>query len=196
MCIRDRFLPKGIGILFDIPARRKLALSVLGSIVLSLIDTLGVLATLPLFQLLAGVPSDQAAMGALSRATGITEPSRLALVNCLVIVVLFSSKSFLSYYFRRWQARLIAGLQADSAADLLRRFLDAPYAFHLERNSPQLLQMINSVVGMGYGYVGAWMSLMVDAFNLVMLLAALLVFAPLPAIGAVPYFAITSAVVL
>ena len=91
-----RFLPKGIGILFDIPARRKLALSVLGSIVLSLIDTLGVLATLPLFQLLAGVPSDQAAMGALSRATGITEPSRLALVNCLVIVVLFSSKSFLS----------------------------------------------------------------------------------------------------
>ena len=55
--------PDGMGELIAPETRRKLALSLVGSVLISLLDMLGVLAMLPMMQLVAGAPVDAGALG-------------------------------------------------------------------------------------------------------------------------------------
>lgn len=189
-----RWVPPGVGVIFSPAYRRGMIWSVLGSIGLSLLDTLGVLATLPLLQLLTGVSVDTGPSGVMMRLFGLSSRVSLAWVIASIVVVLFTSKSIISYFFRKWQGRFVQRMQAETATVLLRRFLDAPYSFHLSRTPAELLQTVNATVGMAFGYVAAWTAIVVDGFNLAMILGTLLVISPIPAFGAVLFFGVAAVV--
>ena len=64
-------VPPGTGELVDHATRRRLLSSIGGSVVLSLLDTLGVLAMLPMMQYITAQDRDAGALGAVSRARAI-----------------------------------------------------------------------------------------------------------------------------
>ncbi len=181
-------LPPGLGALFSPSTKRRLALAGVGSVGLSLLDTIGVLATLPLFQVVAGVPVDQGALGRLSSATGVTDPERLVLIVCVFVVGVFVTKSVLAFFFRRWQVHFLADQQARTSADVLRRYLSAPYAFHLQRTPADLLRTVNDGIAMTYTGIIAGLQVLIEMSNIVFVMGALVLVAPWPALFTLVYF--------
>lgn len=184
-----RGVPPGLGALFSPSTRRRLALAAVGSVGLSLLDTIGVLATLPLFQVVAGVPVDEGALGTISRVTGVTGQQRLVLLVCGFVIAVFVTKSVLAFLFRRWQVHFLADQQAVTSASVLRRYLSAPYAFHLRRTPAELLRTVNDGIAMTYTGVVAGLQVLVELSNIVFVMAALVVVAPWPALFTLVYFA-------
>ena len=85
----------------------RLGVALLGSVTMSLLDTLGVAALVPLVQLATSDSRDTGAIGYLSRAMG-GNPSdaQLAVVIAVFMVTAFVLKGILGITLRRWQARL------------------------------------------------------------------------------------------
>jgi ABC-type multidrug transport system fused ATPase/permease subunit len=181
-------LPEGLGALFSHQTRRRLALAGVGAVGLSLLDTIGVLATLPLFQVVAGVPVEEGALGTVGDVLGVSDPQRLVLLLCLFIVVVFVTKSVLAFLFRRWQVHFLADQQSVTSADILRRYLSAPYAFHLMRTPAELLRTVNEGVGMTYSGVVACLQVLIEVCNIVFVMGALVIVAPWPALFTLVYF--------
>lgn len=181
-------LPPGLGALFSPSTRRRLALAGVGSVGLSLLDTIGVLATLPLFQMVAGVPVDEGALGRVSTVTGVTDPERLVLLVCVFVIAVFVTKSVLAFFFRRWQVHFLADQQARTSADMLRRYLSAPYAFHLQRTPAELLRTVNDGIAMTYTGVIAALQVLIELSNIVFVMGALVLVAPGPALFTLVYF--------
>ncbi|MFQ6173034.1 ABC transporter ATP-binding protein [Oryzobacter sp. R7] len=181
-------MPPGLGALFSPSTRRRLALAAAGSVGLSLLDTIGVLATLPLFQVVAGVPVDEGALGTVSRVTGVTGQRSLVLLVCGFVIAVFVTKSVLAFLFRRWQVHFLADQQAVTSASVLRRYLSAPYAFHLRRTPAELLRTVNDGIAMTYTGVVAGLQVLVELSNIVFVMAALVVVAPWPALFTLVYF--------
>jgi ABC-type multidrug transport system fused ATPase/permease subunit len=174
-------LPEGLGALFSPSTRRRLVLAGLGAVGLSLLDTIGVLAT---------VPADQGALGWVSDTLGTTDTQRLVLVVCLFIVAVFVTKSVLAFLFRRWQVHFLADQQAVTSADILRRYLSVPYAFHLRRTPAELLRTVNDGIAMTYSGVTAAVQVVVEACNITFVMVALVVVAKWPALFTLVYFVV------
>ncbi|HET6967492.1 MAG TPA: ABC transporter ATP-binding protein, partial [Ornithinibacter sp.] len=183
-------LPEGLGALFSPSTRRRLALAGVGAVGLSLLDTIGVLATLPLFQVVAGVPPEEGALGTVGDVLGVTDSQRLVLLVCLFIVLVFVTKSVLAFLFRRWQVHFLADQQSVTSADILRRYLSAPYSFHLQRTPAELLRTVNEGVGMTYSGVVAGLQVLIELCNIVFVMGALVIVAPWPALFTLVYFVV------
>lgn len=79
----------------------------------------------------------------LMTALGATTPERLVLVGAAVLLALFALKNVYLAVQSWVSARYVHGVQIAIAQRLLRRYLHAPYAFHLQRNSAELLRNSN-----------------------------------------------------
>src|SRR6187551_3714830 len=78
------------------------ATTVAASIILALLDMLGVAAMIPLTQLLAGVGTDSGALGVIADIVGTDDPGTLIPIVASAIAVLFVGKSALALLFRWW----------------------------------------------------------------------------------------------
>ena len=58
--------------------------------------------------------------------------------RCVFVIAVFVTKSVLAFFFRRWQVHFLSDQQARTSASVLRRYLSAPYAFHLQRTPAEL----------------------------------------------------------
>lgn len=180
-------IPAGVGVLFPPAVRTKLKISLAISLGLSVLDMLGIVAMLPLLQVVTG--STTGPVGFLQRRSGIDDQNTLILVICAVVVGVFLVKSVAGIYFRLWQTRFLQRQQAELSTDLFQRYLDAPYAFHLRRNPADLLYVVGGAVPMGYGSIMAILATITEATNLVVISISLLIISPLPALGVILFFA-------
>ena len=73
-------IPAGISVLFSPETRRRLALCVVGSVVAAGLEIIGVVAVVPLMQLLTGAPTDSGVLGRLSDLFGNPPDDRLAVI--------------------------------------------------------------------------------------------------------------------
>lgn len=178
----------GLGALFSPSTKRRLVLAGAGAVALSALDMVGVLATLPLFQLVAGVPPDEGSLARVSELLGVTDTEQMVLYICLFIVAVFVTKSVLAFFFRRWQLHFLADQQAQTSASVLRRYLSAPFAFHLQRTPAELLRTVNDGIAMSYTGVTAALQVVIESFNVAFVMAGLAVIAPWPAAFTLVYF--------
>jgi ABC-type multidrug transport system fused ATPase/permease subunit len=72
---------------------------------------------------------------------------QLVIGGMLALVGLYAVKSSFLGFLAWWQARFVFGLQADLSQRLFAGYLRQPYAFHLQRNSAQLIRNAIGQVG-------------------------------------------------
>lgn len=183
-------IPAGVGILFSAEARKRLKLSLLGSVMVALLDLAGVVAMVPLLQLLSGYERDTGALGAIVGVLGDeASDQQVVLVLGSLIVCAFLAKAVATIIFRRWQLGFVAEEEGRTASRLLEGYLNAPYALHLRRNSSDLLRMLGEGTSQTYSAtVSGALGLLADVVTAVILASVLLVAAPLPALLAITFF--------
>ncbi len=185
-------VPSGFGLLFTGPTRRRLVLAFVGSAVAALAEAGGVLAILPLMQVLTGTDGDSKMVQWISDVTG--DPSRERLIAYLGALVFgaFLAKDLFTIAFRWWMLGFVYQQDAETSERLLRHYLAAPYREHLRRNSAELIRTMNDAVSQVYAqFVVGLISAVTEALTMLAILVSLFILMPLPATGIAVYFAIT-----
>ena len=188
-------IPAGISVLFSPETRRRLALCVLGSVVAAGLEIIGVVAVVPLMQLLTGAPTDTGVLGRLSAFFGDPPTDQLAVIIAVIVFSAFVLKALFSLAFRWWMAGFLSVQEAQTSTAMLRRYLAAPYWVHLQRHSQEFARTMTQSVDQTYQLVVAGaITAMTEAAAVVALVVVLLVLNPLPAIAAVLYFVVAGVV--
>lgn len=181
-------LPPGTGELIDLETRRRLLLSIGGAVVLSLLDTLGVLAMLPMMQYITAQDLDSGALGAVNAV--LDQPSEGVLVAALaaLIVGAFVLKDVFSILFRWWQLTFMAKNQVDIQARILEGYLVGPYAWHLTKNTSDKLWTVQNAVSIGFsGGIGAVMGAITEMLTISFIFISLMFISPAATAGAIVY---------
>ena len=181
-------VPPGTGELIDLETRRRLLISIGGAVVLSLLDTLGVLAMLPMMQYITAQDPDAGALGVVNDLLG--QPSEGVLVAALagLIVGAFVLKDVFSILFRWWQLTFMARNQVAIQARILEGYLVGPYAWHLTKNTSDKLWTVQSAVGIGFaGGIGAMLGVVTEILTITFIFISLLFISPMATAGAIIY---------
>lgn len=183
------YLPPGSGVLFSSRTRRRLVLVLLGSIVLSGVEILGMFLLLSLMQHLA---TDKAELGSadgwLPGGQALTEQQVLLVLGAAVLVV-FTAKTVLGMAFRRWVLGYIGQLQADTAQRLLAGYMHGPYQRVVTHNTAYFIRTMYDGTASVYGLVvGPMIQSAVEIFTVAALLLFLFVVMPVPALVALVFF--------
>ena len=183
--------PPGTGALLTPATRRRLVLSLVGSVLLSVLDMLGVLAMLPMMQFVSGAPRDAGALGVVNDWLGNPSESTLIAMLALFIVGAFATKDVIAIYFRIWQLHFMAEQEVRTSVRLLRGYLVGPYAWHLVRNTGDKLWTVDYAVTIGFATgIASALSLASEVFTIVLIFAGLLFVAPGPSLLALAYFGV------
>jgi len=186
-------VPPGISVLFSPATRRRLALSVAGSVLVATLEIVGVAALLPLMQLVTGVSSRSGALGWVWAHTGRPADDRLAVYVALLVFSAFVLKALVTIVFRWWMLGFISSQESESAVLLLRRYLRAPYWMHLQRNSADLVRTMNDAVNQTYSLVVAGLiGTFTEGLTVLAIGGVLLVARPVPAVLAFAYFGVAA----
>lgn len=150
-----------------------------------LLETLGVGMVIPVLAFLSQdnpierYPQLQPALSLIGNPTG----HELIVGVMLAMVLLYTIKALFLAFINWRQARFVFRLQANLAQRLFTGYLHQPYAFHLQRNSSQLIQTITSETAQfARGAMLPGMLLLTEALVLVGICTLLLVIEPLGAL--------------
>lgn len=126
--------------LLGVAERRRIQLAVAGSVLLGLLDALGVGLVLPLVQIALSDVSDGGSgpASALHRLSGIEDPGTLAACLAAAVVAVFVAKGVVAVMLLRGNIRTALDAEYRMADRLVRGYLAAPLRFHLERNSAEV----------------------------------------------------------
>lgn len=188
--------PPGTGELIDEPTRARLAISLVMSAVLAVLDMAGVVAMLPLMQYVTGQSVDSGALGYVNSALG--EPSLRVLVASLGLLIFgaFIVKDVATLFMRRWQLKFMARQQVELSTALLEGYLTGPYWWHLRQNTADKLWTVHGAVGLGYvGGISSALAALTEILTIVFIFGSLLVLAPYVALAAAVYFGLAAWVV-
>lgn len=178
--------------------RGPLVLLTSASVVTALLDTLGVLAMLPLMQLLT---TPQALPEVVSTyvvpLVGTEDRKSLLLAIALFVGLMFILKNVLMVGLRWWSLGVIKRASAAAQTELLQRYVHASYASHRQRSKAQIIQTVNgSVPGAFSSVVLGFVSIAADAFTVLLLLATLVALTPIASVLAVVLFGGTALVMV
>lgn len=121
--------------------RRRLRVSSAGAALLAVLDAVGVALVLPLVQLVTTLDDPgplPSPANLLADFLGTTTRSSTAVVLAVAVLIAFASKSAAAVVLLRYSTNTCLAAEADMADRLMRRYLAAPLAFHLRRNSAEL----------------------------------------------------------
>ncbi|PRY63198.1 ABC-type bacteriocin/lantibiotic exporter with double-glycine peptidase domain [Knoellia remsis] len=188
--------PEGTGELVSPATRRKLVISIGLSVVLSLLDTLGVLAMVPMMQYVTGQDHDSGALGYINRFLGEPGDRQLVLAVSLLIVGAFVVKDVAALLVRRWQLRFMAAEQISTATRLLEGYLRGPFAWHLRTNTGDKLWTVQGATAAGYsGGLSSALSAITEVFTISFIFISLLFISPVAALAALAYLGLAGFVV-
>ena len=181
----------------DPGTRRRLKIAVAGLLVVSLFEMLGLVLLLPLMQMFAGASIHSGALGRLSDFFG--DPSRggLAVILASIVFGAFLVKGIFTLFFRWWVIGFLNVQAAHTSEGLFSRYLKAPYAMHLRRNSSDLIRTIQNAVLQTYmSTVIGLLTVVSEGTTILAVTAVLIVLRPIPALGVVCYFILVGFVFL
>ena len=184
-------------LLFSPGTRRRLKLSLLGSIGIAIADTLGVVLVLPLMELIAGQKTDTGFLGHVSSLFGDPSKGTLALILGGIVLAAFLVKDLATIAFRWWLFGFIFLQEAETSAKLLKRFLDTDFAAIKQRSSARVIRSINDSNSQTYGgVVMNTLSIITQGANVLGIVIVLLIVKPIPAVLAALYFGVASMIIV
>jgi ABC-type multidrug transport system fused ATPase/permease subunit len=161
----------------------------MGSISVSFLEVIGLLAIVPLVQLLSSTDDTTGLLARMEEWFGYPSRSRLALILSLFVMGSFIAKAVFVVIFRWWANGYIFGQEARTTTDLLDRYMRAPYWIHLERNSAEFLRTLMDSIAQAYsGFVMGTVNFLTEAVVATAIVVVLIVIQPVAAIAAGLYF--------
>lgn len=183
------YLPPGSGVLFSPRTRRRLVWVLVGSVVLSGIEMVGMFLLLLLMQQLTTQKADLGLVALMLRPLGDLSGQQLLAVLSVAVLLVFSLKTGLGMAFRRWVLGYVGAQQAETAHRLLAGYLSGPYQRVVSKNTAYFIRTMYDGASSVYGQVVAPMiQSAVELFTVVALLVFLLVVMPIPALVAFSFF--------
>ncbi|WP_438853478.1 ABC transporter ATP-binding protein [Agromyces sp. M3QZ16-3] len=164
------------------------ASTVMASLVLAALDTLGVAAMVPLTQLIGGADTQSGALAVISDIFGTSEPTVLIPIVAATVAVLFVVKSVASLIFRWWLLGRTTRVSADAASALLRGYVLAPYAAHRARRLREIYRSVNDAVTQATSVLLAVVSICTDLAVLIAITVVLAITDPVVTIVTVAVF--------
>lgn len=177
--------------MLDASTQRRLKLAVVGLLAISVFEMLGLVLLLPLMQMFAGADSDTGALGAVSDFFGNPDESTLAVILAGIVFGAFLTKGLFTLFFRWWMIGFLNTQSARTATELFRRYLCAPYALHLRRNSADLVRTVQE--GINHTFMSTVIGILtiVSEGTTILAVATVLgVLRPIPTVGMILYFVI------
>lgn len=156
----------------------------------SLLDLLAVAAMLPLTQLLASPDSLPAVVERLLvPVLGTGDRRTVLLVLALLVAAAFVVKNLSVIAIRWWSLGVTNAASAAAQAELLRRYMAAPYVDHRRRSRGRIMQALSGVIPAAFtGVMLGYITVVVHGLTVLLLAATLLVVAPLASLAAVAAF--------
>lgn len=186
-------LLKSLWGLLEPGARRRLELATAGSLLIALLEVVGVALIVPLTQLLTDPHNRSGLLRRIADALGDPSQGTLTIALAGIIFAMFLIKGICTLSIRWWTLGFIELHSAHRADELFRRYLYSPYAFHLKHNSAELLRTLNAGVSTAYSsVVSAMMVLITEGMTVLAIGMVLLVARPVPALAAMVYFGVTA----
>lgn len=177
--------------ILDRATQTRLKLAVVGLLVVSLFEMLGLVLLLPLMQMFAGASTDTGALGRMSSAFGHPSDGALATILAGIVFGAFLIKGVFTLVFRWWIIGFLNVQAAITSDSLFSRYLAAPYAMHLRRNSADLVRVIQDGVARTYlNAVIGFLTIISEGTTILAVTAVLFVLRPLPALGTIVYFTV------
>ncbi len=181
------------GVLFPPAVRWKLAFVLVGSTVVSFIETGSILLLLPLMQLLAGASPTEGALATISQVLGSPEPQRLILYLMGIVLGGFILKDVFTIAFRWWALGFLSRQQVATSTHMLQYFLHAPYSVHLRRGMPDMIRAMTDYVAQFFGRtISGLLGVVTESLTIVTILGAMVVVMPLETLAVAAYFGVAS----
>lgn len=177
---------------FDDHARRLFVLAVVGSIILGLLDSLGVALVLPLMDVATGqMPTGLGRT--LTDLFSLRTPAEALPVLTAIVVGLFIVKGLASLAFSWWSAGFTTLQRVYTSTRLMRHFLTMPYTRASQRSSSELVRTMTDAVGVVFGSgVSGLMQAVTNGFSILWIVVALLWVAPVPTLVLCAYFSLAA----
>ncbi|MET3708955.1 ABC-type multidrug transport system fused ATPase/permease subunit [Arthrobacter sp. UYEF6] len=142
-------------------------------------------------QLMTGADPTSGALGYVSRLVGTTDTQPLIMSVALAVGAAFALKSIVTMVFRWWLLGHTTRLEAEAAAELMRRYVMAPYWAHRERKVSVINRNIGTSVSQTFGQVVLGLiSTMADVLTLIGVSAVLMAVSPLATIFTIILFSL------
>ncbi len=181
----------------DPATRRRLKVAVIGLLIVSLFEMVGLVLLLPLMQMFAGASTHSGALGRVSSFFGDPSKSTLSLILAGIVFTAFLIKGIFTLVFRWWIMGFLNVQAAHTADDLLLRYLNAPYAVHLKRNTSDFIRVIQDAVTRTYmNTVIGILAIIAEGTTIAAVALVLFTLRPLPTLGTVAYFVVVGFVFL
>lgn len=176
--------------LVQFPVKTKLALSVVGAFVVSVLEILGVLATYPLLLLASGQALDSGILGVIVSMLGTQDRQQLILYVALAVVGAFILKALVTIGFRWWQIGFINDMEKSARTTLLSSYLDAPYQDHKKQELSKIHTTLASAVGQAYSQtIFGGLSFLTSLLTILMMVLVTFSISPIIALFAFVIFA-------
>ena len=180
---------------FDRRTKVRLVVASMGSIVVALVDTLGVALVLPLVSLATSGSTGSEAVDRVLSIFGMTSSGSALVILTVAVVVLFVIKDVASMAFTWWMSGFVMNERVRTSVMLMRHFLSMPYERVAMRGSAEMIRTLTDSVGQVFnGTVYGLISIMSSAFSICSIVAFLIVVEPLSTVALILYFGIAAVV--
>jgi ABC-type multidrug transport system fused ATPase/permease subunit len=126
----------------------------------------------------------------------IHEPRRMLIAMGVGLIGIFIVKSGFLLYLYRWQSRYVFSVHARLGGQLLSDYLNAPYSFHLQRNSSELIKATTeSVQRFTAGFLLGLLTVLGEILVVLAITTVLLLIEPLTTLGAIVILGVPTALI-
>ncbi len=169
---------------------RWVAATVLVSLLLAGLDMLGVLAMLPLMQLITGGGVQGSFLEWIAELAGAREVATVLPVVAALVMLTFLVKSVGALAFRWWLLGRTTRVSALAAAELMRRYVLAPYGSHRKRSASEIYRNINDATNQASSVLLATVSMTTDIVTVTAIIVVLTLSSPLATLSAALTFGV------
>lgn len=178
--------------LFDPATTRRFYFAIAGSILVALGEVFALLLVLPLMQLITG----DVTAGTLPRIRsflGGPNDDRLATYLASAVILGFILKSLVALTIKWWTSGFVLRRGAAASSSLMRYYLHAPYAMHVQRGAADLLRRMSDAMTQVFDRIlNPAISLATELVTIAAMAVTLLFVAPLPTVAVTLYFGVAA----
>lgn len=177
-------IKEALNALFSRRTKVKLLLVLLGYIVVSLFDMVGIVSLVPLMALLTmpGSSHTSGVNGVIWNLLGQPATEQYALTVATLVASAFTLKALFGTFFRWWSLKFLAEQQSETSAAMFRAFLDAPFEEHRKTSSSRIVHSVSWLSTSAFSGIGAGIQFLGEAFTVTSVMITLLFLNPLVAV--------------
>lgn len=176
--------------LVDFPVKGKLAFSVVGAFMVSLLEIFGVVATYPLLLVASGQSLDTGILGTIASILGTSDRQRIIVLLACIIVLAFVCKALFTIGFRWWQSGFINKMERSARVNLLSLYLDSSYQDHKKRELPKIHTNLATAISLSFGQsISSVLSLITGLLTVSLMFVVVLIVVPEVAVFTIVLFA-------